>query len=120
LKSGGFYVTHRPGTVYWGFDAGGYNGKGFNGGVFEPQVSEYDHEYKVILKNGEPYLVKQALTGVLVLPMFPDEDEKTFHYGSMEYLGKLAQEVEPDDTFNNGKSYEDTMEDLFNNPVPAW
>ena len=37
MKSGGFYVTHRPGTVYWGFDAGGYNGKGFNGGVFEPQ-----------------------------------------------------------------------------------
>lgn len=83
-----------------------------------------DRGYKVIVKDGKPYLEKQALTDTTALPMLIAEHEKTFYYGSGEYLKKIMQEVvnpnlKMDETFNNGKSYMETMDDLFKD-VPAY
>lgn len=83
-----------------------------------------DREYKVILKDGKPYLEKQALTDTIVLPMLIAEHEKTFYYGSGEYLKEIMQKVvNPNlimqETFNDGKSYMETMEDLFKD-IPVY
>jgi hypothetical protein len=123
LESGGCWVTQRPGTTYWYLNSGGFDGKGLKGGKLDPEIESFNNEHKVIIKNGEPYWERSVLSSLAGTTMLTSEHEKTLYYGSDEYLEKLLQEVvnpnlKMDDSFNNGKTYMETMDDLFKDIPP--
>lgn len=114
------------GTFYFRLDEGGWE---YGGGVNEwikrhnNSSDSFDSEYKVILKNGEPYWERSVLNATVGTTMLMDEVEKTLYYGTDEYIANKLQEMEKtlkmDDSFNNGKTYMETMDDIFKD-VPVY
>jgi hypothetical protein len=114
LKSGGYYgAEYTTGMQLLGMLNMGYLEDGET-----PEVRTVDANYKVIEKDGTLYWERSALSSMLGNTMLTAEHEKTLYYGSDEYLQKIMQEVvnpnvKMDDSFNNGKTYMETMDDLF-------
>jgi hypothetical protein len=126
LKDGGLFIIQRPGTFYFSLDEGGWeHGGGVNEWIkrLNNMSDSFDCEYKVILKNGEPYWERSTLNAMVGTTMLMDEVEKTLYYGTDEYIAKKLQEMEKtlkmDDSFNNGKTYMETIDDIFKD-VPVY
>lgn len=87
-------------------------------------TSTTNQNYNVISKDGVPYWERTLLTPLVGTTMLTDENEKTLYYGSEAFINKKLQELEKtmktDDSFNDGKTYMETIDDIFNNPVSPW
>lgn len=110
LASGGYFVIQRPGTEYLNYDD-------VVAMFEEPIRDELYVEYPMVVKNGEPYLERSLLNVLTGTTMLTDEYGKTLYFGSDEFIAKKLKEVEKtlkmDDSFNNGKTYMETIDDLF-------
>ena len=113
LKNGGLFgVETTTGMQLLGMLNMGYLEDGET-----PEVRTVDANYKVIEKAGTLYWERSLLNSMVGTDMLRDEQNKTFYYGSEEFITKKLQEMEKtlkmDDSFNNGKTYMETMDDLF-------
>jgi len=94
------------------------------GASFPVSSSPAKLDYNIVIKDGEAYWERGLLSVMLGTTMLTDENEKTLYYGSEAFINKKLQELEKtmktDDSFNNGKTYMETIDDIFNNPVSPW